>query len=78
MDFLTDRYRSQLLRYTIVVIAVMASIVYLAAQVNALRSTFNAMFGIPQSNVGPVLGIMAVILLFEWAGGLAVSKFVLL
>jgi sodium/proline symporter len=72
VDFLTDRYRSQVLRFSIFTIQIVASIVYLAAQVNSLRSTFNAMFGIPFENIGPVLGIMAIILLMEWCGGLAV------
>ena len=53
-------------------VQVLASIVYLAAQVNALQSTFNAMFGFDPSDVWPVIIIMAIILAFEWAGGLAV------
>eukprot|EP00578_Thalassiosira_sp_NH16_P011569 CAMPEP_0181121150 /NCGR_PEP_ID=MMETSP1071-20121207/24574_1 /TAXON_ID=35127 /ORGANISM="Thalassiosira sp., Strain NH16" /LENGTH=730 /DNA_ID=CAMNT_0023205929 /DNA_START=48 /DNA_END=2240 /DNA_ORIENTATION=- len=72
IDFITDRFRSQLLRYTVVVIQVLASIVYLAAQVNALQSTFNDMFGFDPDDVWPVIVIMVIILTFEWMGGLAV------
>ena len=72
VDFITDRFRSHLLRYSIVTIQVLASLIYLAAQVNALKSTFNAMFGFDPDDVWPVIVIMAIILAFEWAGGLAV------
>ena len=72
VDFITDRFRSHLLRYSIMTIQVLASLIYLAAQVNALKSTFNAMFGFDPDDVWPVIIIMAIILAFEWAGGLAV------
>lgn len=72
VDFITDRFRSQILRYTVLIIQVLASLVYLAAQVNALQSTFNAMFGFDPADIWPVIVIMAIILSFEWAGGLAV------
>lgn len=49
---------------------VLASIVYLAAQVNAINSTFNSMFNLPSDQVGPTIGIFAILLLFEWVGGL--------
>ncbi|EJK71773.1 hypothetical protein THAOC_06754 [Thalassiosira oceanica] len=71
VDFITDRFRSQLLRYTILAIQVMGSIIYVAAQVNALQSTFNSMFGIPIASAWPVICIFTIILAFEWAGGLA-------
>lgn len=72
VDFITDRWRSQMLRYTILTIQVLASFVYLSAQVNALQSTFNSMFGFDPSDVWPVIVIMIIILGFEWLGGLAV------
>ena len=71
VDFITDRFRSQLLRYTICSIQVVGSIIYVAAQVTALKSTFNSMFGIPIDSAWPVIIIFAIILGFEWAGGLA-------
>ena len=45
-DFITDRFQSQLLRYTIVFLQVVPSIIYLSAQVNALKGTFNVLFGL--------------------------------
>ena len=62
LDFVTDRWRSQILRYSIFTIQVLASFVYLAAQVNSLQSTFNAMFGFDPSDVWPVIVIMIIIL----------------
>jgi hypothetical protein len=63
LDFVTDRYRSQLLRYTIFTIQVLASFVYLSAQVTSLQSTFNIMFGFdPSADVWPVIVIMLIIL----------------
>ena len=50
------------MRYTIFTIQVLASFVYLAAQVNSLQSTFNDMFGFDPSNVWPVIVIMVIIL----------------
>lgn len=72
VDFITDLWRSQLLRYTIFSIQILAAFIYLAAQVNALQSTFNGMFGFDPSDVWPVIVIMLIILAFEWAGGLVV------
>ena len=60
------------MRYTIFSIQILAAFIYLAAQVNALQSTFNGMFGFDPSDVWPVIVIMLIILAFEWAGGLAV------
>ena len=71
VDFITDRFRSQFLRYTILTIQIMGSIIYVAAQVNALQSTFNSMFGLPMTAAYPVICIFAFILALEWAGGLA-------
>ncbi|KAL7554436.1 hypothetical protein ACHAWF_017879 [Thalassiosira exigua] len=71
VDFITDRYQSQLLRYTIVFLQVVPSVIYLAAQVAAIRSTFNAMFGLDPGTVYPAIIIMAIILVLEWVGGLS-------
>lgn len=50
------------MRYTIFTIQVLASFVYLAAQVNSLQSTFNAMFGFNPNDAWPVIVIMIIIL----------------
>ena len=71
VDLITDRYQSQFLRYTVVFIQVLTSVVYLAAQVIALKSTFNSMFEIDADDNWPVILIMGVILIFEWLGGLS-------
>jgi Na+/proline symporter len=71
VDFITDRYQSQILRYSIVFLQVVPAEIYLAAQVAAIRSTFNAMFELDAGTVYPVILIMLVILLFEWLGGLS-------
>ena len=71
VDLITDRYQSQLLRYTIVAIQVITSVIYLAAQVIALKNTFNSMFEIDADANWPVIIIMCIILVFEWLGGLS-------
>ena len=71
VDMITDRYQSQYLRFTIVAIQVMTSVIYLAAQVIALKSTFNSMFEIQNDANWPVIIIMIIIIIFEWMGGLA-------
>jgi len=69
-DFITDRFQSQLLRYTIVFLQVLTSVIYLAAQVIAIKSTFNSIFGLDPDTIYPVIIIMLLILVFECIGGL--------
>jgi len=69
-DFITDRFQSQVLRYTVVFWQVVVSILYLAAQVFSIKSTFNSIFGLNPDNVYPVICIMLLILIFECLGGL--------
>ena len=71
VDFITDRYQSQLLRYTIVSLQIIPTIVYLAAQVIAIKRTFNSIFELDDEAVYPVIIIMFMILIFEWVGGLS-------
>ena len=71
VDFMTDRYQSQVLRYTIVLLQILPSLIFLAAQVGALKQTINSIFGLDLDAVYPVILIMFLILLFEWAGGLS-------
>lgn len=70
VDFITDRYQSQVLRYTIVFLQTLPALIFLSAQVAALRNSFNAMFNLPPDAAYPVVIMMIIILLFEWAGGL--------
>ncbi|CAB9503729.1 Sodium/proline symporter [Seminavis robusta] len=70
VDFITDRFQSQVLRYTVLILQIVPSIFYLTAQVVALKSTFNSIFGLDQDEAYPVLIIMAITLLLEWVGGL--------
>ena len=70
VDFITDRFQSQLLRYTITSLQILPALVYLAAQVIAIKGTFNSIFELDPDTVYPVIIIMCLILLFEWAGGL--------
>jgi Na+/proline symporter len=70
VDFITDRYQSQLLRYTIVFLQVLPTLIYLAAQVIAIKGTFNSIFELDPDATYPVIIIMFLILIFEWLGGL--------
>ena len=70
VDFITDRYQSQLLRYTVVFLQVLPTIIYLAAQVIAIKGTFNSIFELNPDTSYPVIIIMTLILIFEWVGGL--------
>ncbi|CAB9516352.1 Sodium/proline symporter [Seminavis robusta] len=54
---------------------VMTSVIYLAAQVIALKGTFNSMFEIEADANWPVILIMSLILVFEWVGGLSSVAF---
>ena len=69
-DFITDRFQSQLLRYTVVFLQVLTSIIYLAAQVISIKITFNSIFGLDPDTIYPVIIIMLLILIFECIGGL--------
>ena len=70
VDFITDRFQSQLLRYTVLFLQVVPSMIYITAQVVALKNTFNTIFGLDADSIGPVILIMGITLLFEWVGGL--------
>ena len=70
-DFITDRYQSQILRYTVVFFQVFPALVYLTAQVIAIKGTFNGIFELDPDTAYPVIVIMGLILAFEWAGGLS-------
>jgi Na+/proline symporter len=59
------------LRYTVAGLQVLTSVIYVAAQVNALKSTFNSMFGIDPESPVAVIIMFIIILAFEWAGGLS-------
>lgn len=71
VDFITDRYQSQVLRYTIFFLQVFSALIYLAAQVVSIKQTFNDIFEIDPNSVYPVIIIMLLILMFEWLGGLS-------
>jgi solute:Na+ symporter, SSS family len=71
IDFVTDRYQSQILRYIMLCLQVWPTIVYLSAQVIAIKSTLNSIVGFDPDTAYPVIIIMGLILVFEWAGGLS-------
>ena len=71
VDFITDRYRSQVLRYTIVLLQVLPTIIYLAVQVVSIQRTFNNIFGLDPGAALPTILIMVLILVFEFVGGLS-------
>jgi len=71
VDFITDRFQSQLLRYTIVFLQVLTSIIYLAVQVISIKKTFNSIFELDPDTLYPTIIIFFMILVFEWIGGLS-------
>jgi Na+/proline symporter len=71
VDFITDRYQSQVLRYTMLFSQTVPAVIYVSAQVISLKSTFNSMFEIDPDSPVAVIIMMIMILLFEWAGGLS-------
>jgi Na+/proline symporter len=52
-----------------VTLQLLPSIIYLAAQVIAIKVTFNSIFELDPDASYPVIIIMAMILVFEWLGG---------
>lgn len=62
VDFVTDRFQSQVLRGTMIVLQIVPSLFYATAQVVALKSTFNSIFELDPDTVYPVLIIIAVTL----------------
>ena len=70
VDFITDRFQSQMLSSTVLFLQVIPALIYLTAQVVALKSTLNGIFGLQASITYPAVIIMATIVFFEWAGGI--------
>jgi Na+/proline symporter len=68
VDFITDRYPSQIMRYTIVFLQVLPTIIYLAAQVIAIKGTFNSIFELDADAAYPAIIVMILIVMFEWVG----------
>jgi sodium/proline symporter len=71
VDFVTDRFQSQVLRYTVLFLQVVPALFYIMAQVAALKNTFNSIFGLDKDNPMPTIAIMTITLLFEWVGGIS-------
>jgi Na+/proline symporter len=71
VDFITDRYQSQMLRYTVVFLQLLPTVIYLAVQVVSIQRTFNNIFGLDPSASIPTILIMGLILAFEFIGGLS-------
>jgi Na+/proline symporter len=71
VDFITDRYQSQILRYTIVFLQILPTLLYLAVHIIAIRRAFNGVIGIGPNNNLPVILITAFLLGSELIGGLS-------
>ena len=71
VDFITDRYQSQVLRYSTVLLQALPAIIYLAAQIVAIKTTFNSIFNLDPDTAYPVILVMLAILVCEWVGGLS-------
>lgn len=69
-DFVTDRFQSQVLRYTLVLLQVTPTLIFLATQIIAIKLASNQVFLLDPENPWPSVIITAVIVVFEWAGGL--------
>ena len=67
VDFYTDRFQSQKLRYSLLTMMLVNQVIYLAAQAFTLKFMLNSIF--ENDEDWPVLLIFAGILIFEWAGG---------
>jgi len=67
VDFITDRYQTQVLRYTVATLQVVTSLI----QVKVLQSSFNGMFEIDVNSPWSVIVMFLIILVFEWTGGLS-------
>jgi solute:Na+ symporter, SSS family len=70
VDFITDRYQSQIMRYTVTLLMVVPSLISLAAQLAAIRSTFNSLFNIQPDSPWAAVAIAGIIVLCEWIGGM--------
>ena len=71
VDFITDRYQSQILRYTVVFLQILPTLLYLAVHIIAIRRAFNGVIGIGPNNNLPVILITAFLLGSELIGGLS-------
>ena len=61
IDFITDRFQSQVLRYTIMVLMFLPALCLLTGQLVAIRTTFNSLFDIPQESPVATLVISALL-----------------
>ena len=71
VDIITDRFGSQILRYTIVTLQVVPEMLYLVVQLSAINKLLNPILGFPASNPAPVVLTGVVLLGLEWLGGMS-------
>lgn len=71
VDFITDRFQSQYCRTSIILLQLGPTAIFLAGQIVAIKLAFNPVFGLEKDNIWPSVIVVAVILMFEWAGGLS-------
>lgn len=70
VDFITDRYQSHVLRYTIVFLQILPTLLYLAVHVIAIQRVVYGILGASTSTIVPTSIIMAFLLGSEMVGGL--------
>lgn len=70
VDFITDMYQCQLLRYSIATCQIMSQFIWMATNVVAIRNDFNSALGMEPGYPWITVGIMAFILISEWFGGM--------
>lgn len=70
-DFITDMFQSQLLRYTVIFSQFISQFIWMTSNVLSIKSAFNGAFGLPVDFPWLAVGVVAMIVVSEWVGGLA-------
>ena len=62
-DFITDMYRSQLLRYTVIICQLLGQFIWMTSNVLALKNAFNGAFNLDPNSPWLSVGILSFVLL---------------
>ncbi|KAL7547831.1 hypothetical protein ACHAWF_011103 [Thalassiosira exigua] len=69
-DFITDMFRSQILRYTVITSQLISQFVWMTSNVLSIKNAFNGAFNLDPDSPWLTIAMVAFILISEWFGGL--------
>eukprot|EP00985_Skeletonema_marinoi_P019397 scaffold11114_cov158-Skeletonema_marinoi.AAC.5 len=71
VDFVTDMFQSQFLRYTVIISQFISQFIWMTSNVLSIKMAFNGAFKLPTDSPWLAVGVVSLIVVSEWVGGLS-------